>query len=55
MDARAMTPLGMALRSYLDGDARAELVIQRDDGVATHPSQGALFGRRLRHIPRSFE
>jgi SAM-dependent methyltransferase len=33
MDPKAMTPYGLALLAFLQGDAQANLIIRRDDGV----------------------
>lgn len=33
MDPRAMEPLGLALEAFFNGDAEAQLIIRRDDGL----------------------
>lgn len=43
MDARAMDPHGSALRAFFEGDATAELVLVRDDGLASPIPAGYFF------------
>ncbi|MBN1997556.1 hypothetical protein JW935_08395 [candidate division KSB1 bacterium] len=43
MDPKAMEPFGMALTAYYKGEANAELIIRRDDGLESLVPVGYFF------------